>query len=64
LGPLAEVVHDIDLKDEKYVRSETAGFNALLTGLVSAHLEDDHRMAEGYCLFDNLYSYYQRQRRG
>ena len=64
LGPMAEVVHDIDLKDEKYARRETDGFNALLTGLVAAHQDDDQRMPEGCRLFDNLYTYYQRQKRG
>jgi hypothetical protein len=63
LGPMAEVVHDIDLKDEKYARRETDGFNALLTGLVAAHPDDDPRMMEGYRLFDNLYTYFQRQKR-
>jgi hypothetical protein len=63
LCPLAEIVHDIDLKDEKYGRSETAGFNALLTGLVAAEPDDDRRMTQGSRLFDNLYAYYQRQKR-
>lgn len=63
LGPLAEIVHDIDLKDEKYGRSETAGFNALLTGLVAAETDDERRMTEGAKLFDNLYAFYQRKKR-
>jgi hypothetical protein len=63
LGPLAEVVHDIDLKDCKFGRSETSGLRALLTGLVSAQPDDDQRMAEGHQLFDNLYAYYHRQKR-
>ena len=63
LGPLSEVVHDIDLKDKKFSRSETDGFNAILTGLVATHSNDDHRMNEGRRLFDNLYAYYQRQKR-
>jgi len=63
LGPLSEVVHDIDLKDEKFGRSETDGFNALLTGLVAEHPDDDQRMNEGLRLFDNLYAYYHRQKR-
>lgn len=63
LSPLAEIVHDIDLKDEKYSRSETAGFSALLTGLVAAEQDDDQRMTQGSRLFDNLYAYYQRQKR-
>jgi len=63
LGPLSEVVHDIDLKDEKFGRRETDGFNALLTGLVAAHPADEQRMHEGLRLFDNLYAYYKRRKR-
>jgi hypothetical protein len=63
LVPLSEVVHDMDLKDEKFGRIETDGINALLTGLVAAHPDDDRRMDEGLHLFDNLYAFYQRQKR-
>ena len=62
LVPLAEIVHDIDLKDEKYGHSEAEGFNALLTGLVASHPDDDQRLEEGVRLFDNLYAYFQRVR--
>ncbi|UCF91671.1 MAG: chromate resistance protein [Desulfobacterales bacterium] len=62
LVPMAEMVHDIDLKDAKYGRGETAGFNALLTGLVGAHPDDDQRMEEGIRLFENLYAYFQRRK--
>lgn len=56
---LAEVVHDIDLKDGKYGRSQTDGFYALLTGLVASQADDDQRMKEGFGLFENLYAYFQ-----
>ena len=62
LEPLAEVVHDIDLKDTKYNRVETDGFNALLTGLVTSRQDDDQRVAEGCQLFENLYAYFQRHK--
>ena len=60
---LAEVVHDIDLKDAKYGRAETGGFNALLTGLTVSRPNDGQRMTEGFRLFENLYAYFQ-QRKG
>lgn len=63
LGPLSEVVHDIDLKDEKFGRSETGGVNALITGMVSAYTNDAQRMNEGLHLFDNLYAYYRRKKK-
>jgi len=58
LAALAEVVHDIDLKDNKYGRSQTDGFNALLTGMVASHTEDTQRLVEGYRLFESLYSFF------
>ncbi len=62
LVSLAEVVHDIDLKEAKYGRAETDGLNALLTGLVASQPDDDQRMVEGFRLFENLYAYFQRHR--
>ena len=47
LVSLAELVHDIDLKDATYDCVETVGFNALLTGLVASQPDDDQRMVEG-----------------
>jgi hypothetical protein len=63
LVPLAEVIHDIDLKDAKYGCAETEGFNALLTGLVASQPDDEQRMAEGFRLFENLFAYFQRHKR-
>ena len=62
LVPLAEVIHDIDLKDGKYDHPETKGLNALLSGLVASRPDDDQRMADGMQLIDNLYAYFQRQK--
>lgn len=62
LAPLAEIVHDIDLKDDKYHRAETSGFNALLAGLTASQENDDQRISEGFPLFENLYAYFQRRR--
>jgi hypothetical protein len=60
LTSLAEILHDIDLKDGRYGRPETEGFRALLTGLVSSYPEDNQRLEEGSRLFDNLYAYFQK----
>ena len=57
LVPLAEVIHDIDLKDTKYGRVETDGLNALLIGLVAAQPDDDQRMTEGMQIIEKLYGW-------
>ena len=64
LRPIAEIVHDIDLKDEKHGRRETAGFEALVNGIAMAHREDDARLARAGAVLDDLYEYFKRKRRG
>lgn len=56
LRAVAEVVHDIDLKDHKYQRPETAGVAALIDGLTRRHADDLKRLEEGLALFDSLYA--------
>ncbi|MEN6484542.1 MAG: chromate resistance protein ChrB domain-containing protein [Syntrophobacteraceae bacterium] len=62
LARMAEVIHDIDLKDSRYNRAEAAGFRALLAGMVASHPEDEERMEEGLRLFENLFAYFQEHK--
>lgn len=62
LVALAEIIHDIDLKDTKYGRPETEGLKALLSGLAATVSGDKERMTHGVQLMDNLYAYFQRQK--
>jgi hypothetical protein len=61
LTQIAEIVHDIDLKDSKFGRSEAAGVEQLLTGLVLANAGDDARLERGAVLFDELYQSFRRR---
>jgi len=63
LRPLAEIVHDIDLKDAKFGREERAGVDALITGVATAHRDDQQRLARGGAVFDALYEYFRRKHR-
>jgi len=63
LIPISEIVHALDLKDEKYPRPETAGLGVLLSGILLAHPSDKERLERGGGLFDTLYEYFQRQKR-
>ncbi len=63
LRPLAEIVHDIDLKDARFGRPETAGVERLITGICSAHRDDESRLARGTALFDDLYESFARRSR-
>src|SRR5262249_21102833 len=55
LASIAEIVHDIDLKDGKFARPEAAGVEQLVNGLCRALSSDDERIERGLALFDDLY---------
>jgi hypothetical protein len=61
LQALAEIVHDIDLKDAKFARPETHGVAALVAGIALRHRQDDARLAHGSELFEQLLAYYARK---
>ena len=56
LARIAEIVHDIDLKDGKYGRPDVDGIRRLLVGLTAAHSGDEERLERGLALFDDLYA--------
>ncbi|TIS52954.1 MAG: chromate resistance protein [Mesorhizobium sp.] len=62
LQAIAEVVHDIDLKDGKFSREETTGIASLIAGIAMANASDEQRIAEGAAVFDNLYRYFRSKR--
>jgi hypothetical protein len=61
LIPIAEIVHDIDLKDSKFARPETIGIDRLIAGIAMSQKDDDHRLARGAAIFDDLYEYFKRK---
>jgi hypothetical protein len=56
LMTIAEVVHDIDMKDAKYDRPDTAGVESLLTGIARSSPNDEERVGHGGALFAALYA--------
>jgi len=57
LDSMAEIVHDIDLKDRKFGRPEASGVDMIIRSL-SDSLRDDRRALEvGSILLDALYTY-------
>jgi hypothetical protein len=60
LVAISEVVHDIDLKDDKFARSEAPGIEAVLTGIVNSTVDDDARLSAAFPLFDALYDRFRR----
>ena len=55
LDTLAEIIHDIDIKDKKFNRVEAAGLDAVVRSL-SQHLNNDAKvLATGFIMLDALY---------
>ena len=62
LAAIAEIVHDIDLKDGKFGREEAAGIAHLIAGIAMANDRDEERITQGGPVFDNLYQYFRTKR--
>jgi hypothetical protein len=54
LERLGEIVHDIDLKEERYAHPETAGLAAVFTGLAASIPDDQARIDAASTLLDGL----------
>ena len=59
---LAEIVHDIDLKDAKFKRPESLGIERLVAGIAMSHKDDEARLSRGTAVFDDLYEYFENKR--
>ena len=63
LIPIAEIIHDIDLKDGKYKRRDALGIERIIGGIAMSHKDDETRLSRGAAVFDELYEYFKRKRR-
>jgi hypothetical protein len=61
VAAIGEVVHDIDVRDGKFDRPETAGVERLVTGIALTQPGDEARIALGSQLFDALYEAWRRK---
>ena len=64
LRAVAEVVHDVDLKDGKHERPETPGIDHVIAGLAAAYPEDEARIEHGSAIFDALHAWFAGRKRG
>lgn len=62
LRRIAEIVHELDLRDQKYQSEEAAGVKQLLAGLVVNHPRDEDRLQRAGQFFDDLYQSFSRAR--
>jgi hypothetical protein len=63
LQVLAEMVHEIDIRDGRYVRPETGGIDVLLKGWLLQGLSDNELESRGTALFESLYIAFLRRPR-
>jgi hypothetical protein len=56
LAEIAQIVHEIDLRDGKFERDDVCGIERVLAGIAEAHPDDESRLERGIALFDDLYA--------
>ena len=52
---IAEIVHDLDLKDDKYGNAEAAGVEEILSGIRKTAKDDNDALERGMSVFEMLY---------
>lgn len=62
LAGIAEMIHDLDFKDDKFAREETKGIGAILEAIAANHKEDEERLARSAAIFDELYELLKKRR--
>jgi len=61
LRRIAEIIHDIDLKESRFGRPETAGIALIVNAICTKHKEDFDRIERGTILFDDLYDFFKKR---
>ncbi|HKD20047.1 MAG TPA: chromate resistance protein ChrB domain-containing protein [Thermoanaerobaculia bacterium] len=56
LRQVAEIVHDVDIKDGKFGRADAPGIQQVVLGIVLHSSDDEERLRRGFALFDDLYA--------
>ena len=62
LVPIAEIVHDIDVKDGKFGRPEAPGIASLIAGIALSHANDEARIVVGGQMFDALLGLFEHKK--
>jgi hypothetical protein len=63
LRAIGEIIHDLDLKDGKYARPETAGIGQVLDGIARSAEDDEERLRRSAEILEELYRSFARTRR-
>jgi len=63
LRAIGEIIHDIDLKDDKFARTEVAGIRTLIDGIRASTSDDARRIERGAEVLNDLYESFKKKRR-
>jgi len=63
LTSIGEIIHDLDLRDDKFRRDETIGVRSAIDGICTAASDDDQRIAAVSPMLDGLYTHFSVQAR-
>jgi len=55
LRVIGEIIHEIDLKDERFGRPETPGIELAIEGVIGRNSDDEARLRDGSVLLDAVY---------
>ena len=58
LTAIGEIIHDLDLRDDKFGREETAGVRSAIDGICTVARDDEQRIAAASPMLDGLYSHF------
>lgn len=58
LGAIGEIIHDLDLRDGKFGRDETAGVRSAIDGICTVARDDNQRIAAAAPMLDGLHSHF------
>lgn len=61
LDAIGQIIHDIDCKDDRFGRPETAGVAGLIRGIVRITPTDAQRIERGAAMLDDLYGSFARR---
>jgi len=56
LAKVVEIVHDLDVKEDRYRRAEAAGVEEILEGVRRTAADDDDALKRGMAVFEMLYA--------
>jgi hypothetical protein len=58
LTAIGEIIHDLDLRDDKFGREEAAGVRSAIDGICTVARDDEQRIAAASPMLDGLYSHF------